>query len=82
MAPNYESEIKQIVADITEISPDKLALDADLFKDLEVDSLKAIEIVAACEKKYHIVVPEQDIPTLRTIRQIVSYMNTARKPNK
>ncbi len=73
MSNNYEQEITQMVSEIIEIPVDKIKPDADFFSDLGVDSLKAIEIVAAFEKKYRKVIPEQDIPKIRTIRQIVEY---------
>jgi acyl carrier protein len=73
MSNNFEEEVKALVSDILEISVEKLSPDADFFDDLNVDSLKAIEIVAAFEKKYRIIIPEQDIPNIRNLRQIVEY---------
>lgn len=69
----YETEITKMVSDIIEVPVAKLTADADFFTDLGVDSLKAIEIVAAFEKKYRMIIPEQDIPKVRTIRQIIEY---------
>jgi acyl carrier protein len=74
MADNFD-EVKQLVSDITEVPVDKLTPDADFFKDLNIDSLKAIEIVAAFEKKYRIVIPENEIPNIRTIRNIMDYLD-------
>lgn len=73
MVNKYEEEIRKMVAEIIEVPVEKLTLDADFFKDLGVDSLKAIEIVAAFEKKYRVIVPENEIPNIRTLRQIVEY---------
>ncbi|MBI5408534.1 MAG: acyl carrier protein [Nitrospirae bacterium] len=73
MANNYEEEIRQLVSMVTEVPVEKLTADADFFKDLNIDSLKAIEIVAAFEKKYRIIIPEQEIPKIRNIRKIVEY---------
>jgi acyl carrier protein len=73
MANNYEEEIKQLVGEIIEIPPEKIDPQADFFNDLGVDSLKAIEIVAAFEKKYRIIIPERDIPKVRNLSQIVEY---------
>jgi len=73
MGNNFEEEIKKLVADIIEVPLEKLTLDADFFNDLRVDSLKAIEIVAAFEKKYRIIIPEEDIPNIRTLRHIIEY---------
>jgi len=74
MADTLE-EIRQLVSDITEVPVEKLTPDADFFKDLNIDSLKAIEIVAAFEKRYKIVIPEADIPNIRTIKNIADYLN-------
>lgn len=79
MANNFEEEVKRLVADITEVPIEKLTPDADFFKDLAMDSLKAIEIVAAFEKKYRIIVPENDIPNIRTLRQLIEYTKDLKK---
>jgi len=73
MSNNFEEEVKKMIADITEVPVEKLTPDADFFKDLGIDSLKAIEIVAAFEKKYRIIIPEKDIPNIRNIRQVLEY---------
>ena len=38
-----------------------------------MDSLKAIEIVAAFEKKYRIIVPEEEIPKITNLGKLVEY---------
>lgn len=79
MANNFEEEIKKMVSEIVELPVEKLSSDADLFKDLGVDSLKAIEIVAAFEKRYRMIIPEKDIPKIRTISQIIDYTKNLKK---
>lgn len=73
MSNNFEEEIKKLIADITEVPVEKLTPDADFFNDLGIDSLKAIEIVAAFEKKYRIIIPEKDIPNIRNLGLIMEY---------
>lgn len=68
-----EEEIKQLISEIIEVPLEKITPDADFFNDLGVDSLKAIEIVAAFEKKYRIPIPENDIPKIRNLKQILEY---------
>jgi acyl carrier protein len=70
---NSLEEVKKLIADITEIPVEKLTPEVDFFKDLGIDSLKAIEIVAAFEKKYRIIIPEKDIPNIRNLRQVLEY---------
>jgi len=73
MSNNIEEEIRNMVSEILEVPVDKLTPEVDFFQDLEVDSLKAIEIVAAFEKKYRIIVPEEDIPKIRNLGQLIEY---------
>ena len=73
MSNNTEDEIRSMVSEIIEVPVEELTPDADFFDDLHVDSLKAIEIVAAFEKKYRIIVPEEDIPNIRNLGQIIKY---------
>ena len=79
MSNNFEEEVKKMIADITEVPVEKLTPDADFFKDLGIDSLKAIEIVAAFEKKYRIIIPENDIPNIRNLRQVLKYTEKLKK---
>lgn len=58
MSDNIEDELRALVSDIIEVPVGKLKPEADFIDDLQVDSLKAIEIVAAVEKKYRIVIPD------------------------
>ena len=67
---NLEAEIKELVSGVIAIPVEKLKSEADIFNELGVDSLKAIEIVAAFERKYRVVVPEKEIPNIRSIKQI------------
>jgi len=79
MADKLEEELKQLVSDVAEVPVEELDANADFFKDLNIDSLKAIEIVAAFEKKYRIIIPEQDIPKIRNIRKIAEYTKSIKK---
>lgn len=73
MSTNFEAEVRDMVSEILEVPVEKLTPDVDFFDDLKADSLKAIEIVAAFEKKYRIIVPEEDIPKVRSLGQLIAY---------
>lgn len=79
MGNNIDEEIRKMVSEILEVPMEKLTSETDFFKDLNVDSLKAIEIVAAFEKKYRVIVPENEIPKIRNIIQIVEYTKNLKK---
>ena len=61
----------EIVADIAELEIDEVSPDATL-EDLGVDSLGGLRIVAAVEKKYKLVIDEQEIMKIRTMPDVFS----------
>ena len=71
MNSTLEKEIISIVADVSGYDEEEIRPESDLQKDLEVDSIKAIEIAVAIEKKYKVSVRDEDIPNLVTVRQVV-----------
>jgi acyl carrier protein len=60
-----------IVADIAGVDEYEITLDTDFTKDLEIDSIKAIEITVALEKKFKVSVRDEDVPNIMTMRQAV-----------
>jgi acyl carrier protein len=72
-------EIKKKVAEITELSEDKLKEDAKFVEDLGVDSMMALEIVASIEKKYKVVIPEEQIPKMRCLNDIYELLEKLMK---
>lgn len=69
MALNTEKEIMAIISDVSGYEVEEITPQANFFKDLEVDSIKAIEITVAIEKKFKISVRDEDVPKLTTVRQ-------------
>ena len=48
---NLEGEIKSLIADIVEVEPAKIGLDTNLVEKLGIDSMMALEILAAVERR-------------------------------
>lgn len=70
---NFEAiknEIRKKISEITEISEEELKDEARFSEDLGVDSMMALEVVAAIEKLYKISVPEEEIPNIRSVGDI------------
>ncbi|MCX5703074.1 MAG: acyl carrier protein [Candidatus Omnitrophica bacterium] len=65
-----KKEIKKLVLEITEVSKEQLKDDARFSEDLGVDSMMALEIAASIEKKYKVVIPEEKLPTIRSLQNI------------
>ena len=61
---NLKDEMRSLICEITEL--DELGDDQE-FKSLGVDSMTAIEIVSALERKYAIQVPEAELLQLTSL---------------
>ncbi len=73
---NLEKEIKSIVAEITEIEPEKIALEASFIEDLGMDSMMALEILASIEKKYKLKIPEENLMKITNLKQTVELVSS------
>lgn len=69
---DLEKEIKTLVSKVIKIPEDKIDCNADLFKDLGVDSLLGVEIFAALDKKYGIDIPEKLLEKVKTLNDIIA----------
>ena len=67
-----EKEIISIISDVAEVETNEVKLDSNLVKDLGINSIKAIEIIVALEKKYKISIRDEDVPKITTPGQIIS----------
>jgi acyl carrier protein len=76
---NLLQEITQLISDVTGRSLEELKPDANFWNDLGVDSIKAIEITVAIEKKYKIRVRDEQIPKITTVQQAVEAVREAIK---
>lgn len=72
MAGNVEKEIVSIISDVSGFDEGEITPDKNFFKDLEVDSIKAIEITVAIEKKFKVSVRDEDVPKITTVKEAVS----------
>ncbi|HAJ57551.1 MAG TPA: acyl carrier protein [Candidatus Omnitrophica bacterium] len=79
MTQNTTQEILGVVSTILEKEPSEIPLDAHLIQDVGADSMMALEILAALEKKYKIVIPEDKLKDMTTLNKIVSLVETAKK---
>jgi acyl carrier protein len=71
MTDTVKEEIVAIIADISGFDENEITLDTNFQKDLEIDSIKTIEITVAIEKKFKISVRDEDVPKITTVRQAV-----------
>lgn len=68
---NLEGEIISIISDVSGFDVEEINLETNLANDLEIDSIKAIEITVAIEKKYKISIRDEDIPNIITVKDSI-----------
>ncbi len=71
MSMNVEKEILSIISDVSGYDVEKIAPETNINQDLEVDSIKAIEITVAIEKKFKVSVRDEDVPKITTVKQAI-----------
>ena len=66
-----EKELREIIAKVTEIDPAEIKLESNFVADLGMDSMMALEILAAMEKKFKIQVPEEKLIRLTDLKEAI-----------
>jgi len=66
-----EKEIIAIASDVSGFEPEEITRETHFYNDLEIDSIKAIEITVAIEKRFKISVRDEDVPNITTVRHAV-----------
>jgi len=75
MPEDIEKEIISIISDVSGFDEEEIKPETNFFNDLEIDSIKAIEITVAIEKRFKISVRDEDVPNITTVRQAVELVN-------
>ncbi|OHC03878.1 MAG: hypothetical protein A3H23_01460 [Planctomycetes bacterium RIFCSPLOWO2_12_FULL_40_19] len=81
---NLEKDITAIVAEVTELDENEIweKRDADFFKDLEIDSLLALEILALIEKKFKVQIPEEKLVDITSLNATIEMTRSTLEENK
>lgn len=71
MGNTVENEIIGLIADVSGYDVEEVKPEMNMMEELEVDSIKAIEITVALEKKFKIKIRDEDIPNITTVQQAI-----------
>ena len=72
---NFE-KIQEIIVEQIGCAPEKVTIEASLMKDLDADSLDAVEIIMAIEDCFGFEVPDDVAEKFQTIGDIVSFVES------
>lgn len=66
-------EIKEVIVTQLNVDPDVITPETNLFKDLNIDSLDAVEVVLALEDKYGCEIENEAAEQFETVQDILDY---------
>ncbi len=66
--------IKNVIVEIKDISGDEIKMESRFEEELEADSLDIVEMLMLLEEKYDIEIPEEDAEKMKTVKNVVDYI--------
>lgn len=65
------NEIRQALVELFELSPEDVTLEADLYKDLDIDSIDAIDLLAMLREKSGVRLSPEQFREVRTVGDVI-----------
>ncbi len=72
-------KVKQIIAEQLSVDEDSITMETDLIDDLKADSLDVVELVMEIEQQFNIEIPDETLKELKTIKDIVNFIDNNSK---
>lgn len=68
--------IKYYFVEQFEVPPEKISFSAQLFEELGLDSIDALDMIGMLEEKLNIEIDEEKIKNIRTVKDVVDYVSS------
>lgn len=68
--------IRDIVVEQLGVDTDMVQMDTNLMKDLEADSLDAVEIILGVEEAFGLDIPDEEAEKFETVKDLVEYVDS------
>ena len=72
-------KVRDIIAKQLSVKPETVADESNIAEDLGADSLDLVEILMALEDEFGISIPDEVIPQIKTIKDIVAFIEENKK---
>lgn len=69
-----KDQIKLLLTEVTGLPASSITTEANLLRDLGLDSLDIVDLVLKMEDLFSISIPDDDYPKLQTVGQINEYV--------
>lgn len=67
-------QVKKILCDQLDLDEEPVTEDSEVIDDLGADSLDIVDLVMTLEEEFDTEIPDEDIENLRTVGDIVKYI--------
>ena len=71
-------EVKEVIVEQLNVSPDEVKPESRFVEDLGADSLDVVEMIMALEEKFEIEIPDSDAENIKTVQDVVDYIEKAK----
>ncbi len=74
MSNDIETQVKEVICEQLDVSPDDVEAGKTFTDDLGADSLAIVELVLALEEKFDVKIPDDEVDQIRTVGDAISYI--------
>ncbi len=67
-------KIRDIIVEQLSVDESMVTMDTNLMKDLEADSLDAVEIIMAIEEEFGVEIPDEEAEKFKLVGDLVNYV--------
>ncbi|MCP4258743.1 MAG: acyl carrier protein [Planctomycetes bacterium] len=78
----HEEALRDLLATISTTDVSSLGLDEDLVRELGLDSLAGLRLLAAVEKRFDVHFPDDRLGEFRTMRQLLDIIASKERENE
>lgn len=72
-------KVKEIISKQLSVDIKKLTEKTNIAEELGADSLDVVEILMALEEEFNISIPDEEIPNIKTIKNLADYIDANKK---
>ncbi len=72
-------EVKEVIVEQLNVSPEEVKPEARFVEDLGADSLDVVEMIMALEEKFEIEIPDSEAEKIQTVQDVVNYIEEHKK---
>ncbi len=71
----FFEKVRDIIAKQLDIDAGTITMTSRLIDDLKADSLDIVELIMDLEQKFNIEIPDEELPKVQTVADIVGYLD-------